>query len=143
MLASVERQVLTVPVHSQLVIGTVQTIYRQAARFVLGEELRSKFYADREAWHERVMLALLRETAPGLDAAERRIVETLVEAETPFSQRQTKERVVIRTTTLGAAPWTSMRERCVRCENETPQGTVNSLLGRSSAWGMKAVETSA
>lgn len=43
--ASGERQVLTVPMHSQLAIGTVRTIYRQAARFVPGEELRSKFFS--------------------------------------------------------------------------------------------------
>ena len=45
-LASGERQVLTVPMHSQLAIGTVRVIYRQAARFVPSEELRSKFFSD-------------------------------------------------------------------------------------------------
>ena len=44
--ASGERQVLTVPVHSQLAIGTVRAIYRQAARFIPGDELRSKFFSD-------------------------------------------------------------------------------------------------
>ena len=40
-----ERQVLTVPVHSQLQVGTVRAIYRQASRFVPDEELRSKFFS--------------------------------------------------------------------------------------------------
>lgn len=44
--ASGERQVLTVPVHSQLAIGTVRAIYRQAARFIPSDELRSKFFSD-------------------------------------------------------------------------------------------------
>ena len=41
-----ERQVVTVPMHSQLVIGTLRAIYRQAARFVPSDELRSKFFSD-------------------------------------------------------------------------------------------------
>jgi len=41
-----ERQVLTVPLHSQLAIGTVRAIYQQAARFIPGDELRSKFFSD-------------------------------------------------------------------------------------------------
>ena len=44
--ASGERQVLTVPVHSQLAIGTVRAIYRQAARFIPSAELQSKFFSD-------------------------------------------------------------------------------------------------
>ena len=44
--ASGERQVLTVPLHAQLVAGTVRAIYRQAARFVPGDELRSRFFSD-------------------------------------------------------------------------------------------------
>ena len=46
MTASGGRQVLTVPVHSQLQAGTVRAIYRQASRFVPAEELRAKFFAD-------------------------------------------------------------------------------------------------
>jgi len=46
MTASGERQVLTVPVHSQMQTGTVRAIYRQASRFVPGDELRAKFFAD-------------------------------------------------------------------------------------------------
>ena len=44
--ASGERQVMTVPVHSQLATGTVRGIYRQAARFIPRNELRSRFYSD-------------------------------------------------------------------------------------------------
>ena len=44
--ATGERQVLTVPMHSQLAIGTVHAIYRQAARFVPIAELRSEFFSD-------------------------------------------------------------------------------------------------
>ena len=46
MTASGERQVLTVPVHSQMQTGTVRAIYRQASRFVPDDELRAKFFAD-------------------------------------------------------------------------------------------------
>ena len=46
MTASGERQVLTVPVHSQLQAGTVRAIYRQASRFIPGDELRASFFAD-------------------------------------------------------------------------------------------------
>ena len=41
-----ERQVLTVPMHSQLAIGTVRAIYRQAARFIPIEKLRPEFFSD-------------------------------------------------------------------------------------------------
>ena len=41
-----ERQVLTVPVHSQMQTGTVRAIYRQASRFIPGDELRAEFFAD-------------------------------------------------------------------------------------------------
>ena len=41
-----ERRVLTVPMHSQLAIGTVRAIYRQAARYIADGELRSKFFSD-------------------------------------------------------------------------------------------------
>jgi len=44
--ASGERQVLTVPVHSQLAIGTVRAIYRQAARFIPQEKPKSKFCTE-------------------------------------------------------------------------------------------------
>ena len=45
-LPSAERQTLTVPVHPQLPIGTVQAIYRQASRFIPPSDLRLKFFAD-------------------------------------------------------------------------------------------------
>lgn len=38
------RQILTVPLHRELTPGTVQAIYRQAARFIPEEELRPHFY---------------------------------------------------------------------------------------------------
>ena len=41
-----ERQVLTVPVRSQLQIGTVLAIYRSVPRLLPSEELRSKFVSD-------------------------------------------------------------------------------------------------
>lgn len=41
-----ERQVLTVPIHPQLAIGTTRAIYRQATRFIPSSELRSKFFSD-------------------------------------------------------------------------------------------------
>ena len=41
-----ERQVLTVPMHSQLAIGTVRAIYRQAARYISDGELRAEFFSD-------------------------------------------------------------------------------------------------
>ena len=45
-LPSGERQTLTVPLHPQLPIGTIQAIYRQASRFISPSELRLKFFAD-------------------------------------------------------------------------------------------------
>ncbi len=41
-----ERQTLTVPLHKELDLGTIQAIYRQAARFIPERDLRSRFYAD-------------------------------------------------------------------------------------------------
>ncbi len=46
MTASGERQVLTVPLHAQLRTGTVRAIYRQASRFIPGDELQARFFAD-------------------------------------------------------------------------------------------------
>lgn len=43
--ASGERQVLTVPVHSELPTGTVRAIYRQASRFIDSADLREKFFS--------------------------------------------------------------------------------------------------
>ncbi len=40
------RQVLTIPLHRELVPGTVQAIYRQALRFVAEEDLRPHFFGD-------------------------------------------------------------------------------------------------
>ena len=41
-----QREVLTIPLHSQLATGTVQAIYRQTLRFVAEGELRPEFYSD-------------------------------------------------------------------------------------------------
>ncbi len=40
-----EVQTLTVPRHSELDIGTLRAIFRQACRFISEEELRKEFYA--------------------------------------------------------------------------------------------------
>ena len=45
LLASGERQVLTVPLQSELPAGTLRAIYRQASRFVSTTELRKGFFA--------------------------------------------------------------------------------------------------
>ena len=39
-------EVLTVPKHSELDIGTLLAIFKQACRFVPEDELRKKFYTD-------------------------------------------------------------------------------------------------
>lgn len=41
-----ERQVLTVPLHSQLAPGTLRAIFRPAARVVPESELRPKFFTE-------------------------------------------------------------------------------------------------
>lgn len=45
-LASGERQTLTVPVHPQLPVGTVRAIYRQASRFIPASDLQTEFFSD-------------------------------------------------------------------------------------------------
>ena len=44
-----ERQTLTVPLHPQLPIGTVQAIYRQASRFISLTDLQPKFFPTNPA----------------------------------------------------------------------------------------------
>lgn len=44
--ASGARQVLTVPIHSDLPVGTLRAIYRQASRFVESADLRQNFFSD-------------------------------------------------------------------------------------------------
>ena len=39
------RQVSTVPIHSDLSVGTIRAIYRQASRFIDSAELQRKFYS--------------------------------------------------------------------------------------------------
>ncbi len=43
--ASGDRQVLTVPVHAELPVGTVRAIYRQASRFIDSAELQRQFFS--------------------------------------------------------------------------------------------------
>jgi predicted RNA binding protein YcfA (HicA-like mRNA interferase family) len=38
------RQILTVPLHRSLAVGTLQAIFRQASRFVPDAELRRRFF---------------------------------------------------------------------------------------------------
>ncbi len=40
------RETLTLPLHKELDLGTIQAIYRQAARFIPESELRKRFYLD-------------------------------------------------------------------------------------------------
>lgn len=40
------RETLTLPLHKQLDVGTLQAIFRQAARFITEDELRQRFYSD-------------------------------------------------------------------------------------------------
>ena len=39
-------QTLTVPIHREMDRGTLQAIFRQASRFILESELRSRFYTE-------------------------------------------------------------------------------------------------
>ncbi len=41
-----DRETLTVPLHKELDLGTIQAIYRQAARFIPQAELRPWFYGE-------------------------------------------------------------------------------------------------
>ena len=41
-----ETQTLTVALHKELDLGTIQAIYRQAARFIPEADLRSLFYSE-------------------------------------------------------------------------------------------------
>jgi predicted RNA binding protein YcfA (HicA-like mRNA interferase family) len=45
-LSSGERQILTIPMHDELDIGTLRAIVRQAGRFIQEEQLRKEFYAE-------------------------------------------------------------------------------------------------
>ena len=40
------RETLTLPLHKELDVGTLQAIVRQAARFISEPELRKRFYRD-------------------------------------------------------------------------------------------------
>ena len=40
------RETLTLPLHKELDLGTIQAIFRQAARFIPESELRKQFYLD-------------------------------------------------------------------------------------------------
>ena len=41
-----ERQIVVVPLHRQLPVGTLQAIYRQVRRFILDADLRPRFFGD-------------------------------------------------------------------------------------------------
>jgi len=41
-----ESQILTIPLHAELDVGTLRAIVRQATRYVPETELRSYFYTD-------------------------------------------------------------------------------------------------
>jgi predicted RNA binding protein YcfA (HicA-like mRNA interferase family) len=41
-----ERQVLTVPDHATMDLGTIRAIFRQASRFIPADQLRVFFYDD-------------------------------------------------------------------------------------------------
>jgi predicted RNA binding protein YcfA (HicA-like mRNA interferase family) len=40
------KQTLTIPAHSELDAGTISGIFRQAARYIVEDELRPHFYSD-------------------------------------------------------------------------------------------------
>jgi predicted RNA binding protein YcfA (HicA-like mRNA interferase family) len=44
--AAGERQLLTVPLHKEVAPGTLQAIFRQAAKYVPAAELRRHFYTQ-------------------------------------------------------------------------------------------------
>ncbi len=44
--ATGRREILVVPMHRDLTVGTLSAIYRQASRFIPAEELRPEFVAD-------------------------------------------------------------------------------------------------
>jgi predicted RNA binding protein YcfA (HicA-like mRNA interferase family) len=44
LLSDGERQTLTIPLHDELDRGTMKAIYRQAARYVPEDQLRTHFY---------------------------------------------------------------------------------------------------
>ncbi|MBI5301548.1 MAG: type II toxin-antitoxin system HicA family toxin [Chloroflexi bacterium] len=46
MIATGEKQTLTIPRHRELATGTLRAILRQASRYVSSDELRPHFYAD-------------------------------------------------------------------------------------------------
>ena len=41
-----ERQIVVVPLHRRLPIGTLQAIYRQVRRFIPDADLRPRFFGD-------------------------------------------------------------------------------------------------
>jgi predicted RNA binding protein YcfA (HicA-like mRNA interferase family) len=45
-LASGERQTLTVPIHKRIAPGTLRTIFRQACRYIPEADLKTWFFTD-------------------------------------------------------------------------------------------------
>jgi len=41
-----ERQTLTIAVHDELDVGTLQAIFRQASKYIPADELRAHFFTD-------------------------------------------------------------------------------------------------
>lgn len=41
-----EKQTITIPYHSELDVGTLRAIIRQASRYISGNELHSHFYSE-------------------------------------------------------------------------------------------------
>lgn len=41
-----QKEILVVPIHRQIAIGTVHAIYRQASRFIPEDKLRAGFFSD-------------------------------------------------------------------------------------------------
>ena len=41
-----QKEILVVPVHRKMSVGTIHAIYRQAGRFIPEEDLRKDFFSD-------------------------------------------------------------------------------------------------
>ena len=41
-----QKQILVVPMHRKMSVGTIHAIYRQACRFIPEEDLREDFFSD-------------------------------------------------------------------------------------------------
>ena len=41
-----QKEILVVPIHRKMSVGTIHAIYRQACRFIPGDDLRKDFFSD-------------------------------------------------------------------------------------------------